>query len=33
MALMPLSDDYGFAKKYAWVSDRYGITWQLKLDW
>lgn len=31
MAMMPMGD-YGFARKYAWVSDRYGITWQLKLD-
>jgi predicted 3-demethylubiquinone-9 3-methyltransferase (glyoxalase superfamily) len=31
-ALMPLGD-YGFAKKYAWLADRYGVTWQLKLDW
>ncbi|ALX48509.1 VOC family protein [Lentibacillus amyloliquefaciens] len=29
-ALMPL-DDYGFSKKFGWVNDRYGISWQLNL--
>lgn len=28
MALMPL-DSYPFSKKYGWVRDKYGITWQL----
>ncbi len=26
--LMPL-DDYGFSKKFGWVNDRFGISWQL----
>ncbi|MBO9620599.1 MAG: VOC family protein [Niabella sp.] len=28
LALMPL-DSYPFSKKYGWVKDRFGITWQL----
>lgn len=30
-AMMPLGE-YDFAKKYTWVADRYGVTWQLRLD-
>ena len=30
MALMPL-DDYGFSKRFGWVQDRYGVSWQLNL--
>jgi predicted 3-demethylubiquinone-9 3-methyltransferase (glyoxalase superfamily) len=27
---MPL-DNYGFSKKFGWVGDKYGVTWQLNL--
>jgi predicted 3-demethylubiquinone-9 3-methyltransferase (glyoxalase superfamily) len=28
--LMPL-DSYPFAKKYTWLNDRFGVSWQLAL--
>lgn len=29
-ALMPLGD-YGFSKKFGWLNDKFGISWQLNL--
>ena len=29
--LMPL-DEYPFAKKYAWIADKFGVTWQLNFN-
>lgn len=28
--LMPL-DNYGFSRKFGWVNDRYGVSWQINL--
>jgi len=28
--MMPL-DDYGFSKRYGWLADRFGVSWQLNL--
>lgn len=27
---MPL-DDYGFSKRFGWIADRFGVSWQLNL--
>ncbi|RAQ60991.1 putative 3-demethylubiquinone-9 3-methyltransferase [Aspergillus flavus] len=29
--LMPL-DNYGFSRRFAWVNDRFGVSWQLSLE-
>jgi predicted 3-demethylubiquinone-9 3-methyltransferase (glyoxalase superfamily) len=29
--LMPL-DNYGFSRLFAWVNDRFGVSWQLTLN-
>lgn len=28
--LMPL-DDYGFSSRFGWLTDRFGVSWQLNL--
>ncbi|HZZ80830.1 MAG TPA: VOC family protein [Gemmataceae bacterium] len=30
MVLMPLNN-YGFSKKFGWINDRFGVSWQLNL--
>ena len=29
-ALMPLGD-YGFSRKFGWLNDKFGVSWQLNL--
>lgn len=29
-AMMPLGD-YGFSRKFGWLADQYGVSWQLNL--
>lgn len=29
--LMPLGD-YGFSKKFGWLNDRFGVSWQVNLS-
>jgi predicted 3-demethylubiquinone-9 3-methyltransferase (glyoxalase superfamily) len=29
--LMPLNN-YGFSKKFGWLNDKYGVSWQLNLS-
>ena len=28
--MMPL-DNYGFSRKFGWLADRFGVSWQLNL--
>lgn len=30
VVFMPL-DDYGFSRRYGWVQDRFGVSWQLNV--
>ncbi|WP_292274241.1 VOC family protein, partial [Mesorhizobium sp.] len=24
-------DDYGFSRRFAWLNDRFGVSWQINL--
>lgn len=30
-SIMMPPDNYGFSKKFAWLADKYGVSWQLNL--
>lgn len=32
MFLMEDRDDYGFAARFAWLNDRFGVSWQLSYN-
>ncbi|MFS8977804.1 VOC family protein [Cupriavidus necator] len=29
---MPSPGIYGFSRRFSWVNDRYGVSWQLNLQ-
>jgi predicted 3-demethylubiquinone-9 3-methyltransferase (glyoxalase superfamily) len=31
VVLMPL-DNYGFSQQFAWINDRFGVSWQINLE-
>ena len=31
-SIMMPPNDYGFSRKFGWVNDRYGVSWQLNLQ-
>jgi predicted 3-demethylubiquinone-9 3-methyltransferase (glyoxalase superfamily) len=30
-AVLIPADNYGFSRKFGWITDRYGVSWQLNL--
>ncbi|WP_207422659.1 VOC family protein [Desertivirga brevis] len=30
-AIMMPPDNYGFSRKFTWIADKYGVSWQLNL--
>ncbi|TIO83900.1 MAG: VOC family protein, partial [Mesorhizobium sp.] len=30
-ALLMPTDDYGFSRRFAWLNDRFGVSWQINL--